>query len=146
MSKAKANISEQATSILRTKIFDSDISILIAKYVELKNKGWQVFAVDQQRGRCYYSDKVITVPVWALQSDKKGYWIYYLSHEIAHAYCGYGAGHGLQFQEKLKEICPEEYLHYELDYKPAFAAAAGISRKEIELQQNQISFNPGDYL
>jgi hypothetical protein len=146
MAKAKANISTQYTSILNISVFDSGALVLISKYLELTKQGWQILAVDQQRGRCYYRDKVITVPIWALKSSNKGYWIYYLSHEIAHAYCGYDAGHGLQFQAKLKEICPEEYWHYELDYKPAFAAAAGISRKEVELQQNQLSFKPEDYL
>lgn len=146
MSKAKANISTQFTAILKTSVFNSNAPILIAKFIELTSSGWEIFAVDQQRGRCYYLDKVITVPVWAIQSNKKGYWIYYLSHELAHACCGYDAKHGLQFQEKLKEICPEEYQHYELDYKPAFASAAGITQKKVELQHNQLSFNPEDYL
>lgn len=125
MSKLKANILELETMYLNTTYVTNSYMM------ELKSKGWKFYVVDQQRGRCYYYDKVITIPKWALYSTDDGYATYYLSHEMAHCYT-IGDEHGLRFMNKFKEICPAEFHHYELGYKPRNASAAGISRKQIQ--------------
>ena len=90
--------------------------------------GWRIFVVAQSRGRCNYSAKTLTVPKWAFTRPKgEGYALYYLAHEVAHAYAP-GAGHGIPFMNKLMEICPPQFQHWEHGYKPRFAAAAGVPR------------------
>lgn len=97
---------------------------------ELSQEGWRIYVVDQKCGRCYYQAGVITIPSWAFARDKrpsyKGYLNWYLSHELAHAYAGPAAGHGPEFMKNMKAICDPANWKYELNYKPAFAAAAGI--------------------
>lgn len=92
--------------------------------------GWKIYAVAQDRGRCYYRSKVITIPVWVINiGGTKLCW--YFSHEMAHAY-NFRAGtcdhHGPNFMEWLKKICPENAIHHELGYKPRNATAAGIGK------------------
>ena len=89
-------------------------------------KNWMFYAVSQRCGRCYYSQRVITIPKWAIISPKQGYKIYYIAHELAHAYDDKRSGHGDPFMQRLIEICPPEWLHYELGYKPRNAARNGI--------------------
>jgi len=89
---------------------------------------YRIFVVDQMRGRCYWQDRVITIPLHALQKGEK-YKTWYLSHELAHAYDALTRGysdHGEHFMEELKIICPIDCIHFELDYKPRAASAAGI--------------------
>lgn len=94
--------------------------------------GWKFYPVNQDRGRCYYQGKVITIPVWAIQKDMAGnhpgYKTWYISHEMAHAYDLARSNHGDPFMRLLKEICPPEFVHWELEYKPRNAARNGISR------------------
>lgn len=92
------------------------------------NMGWRFFPVDQSCGRCFYAEKVITIPLWAIQDKRIGYLVWYVSHEIAHIYAGYRALHGPIFMEWLKKICPKEFQHYEIGYKPRNAVAAGIRK------------------
>lgn len=96
----------------------------------LRDAGWKFYPVKQVRGCCYYREKVITIPAWAIEKEtqKLGYKTWYISHEISHAYAGYHAHHGPDFMKKLIEICPPEFVHYELGYKPRNAAAAGIGQ------------------
>lgn len=111
--------------------FKSDLPESVKTYVrELIGMGWKIYAVDQSRGRCYYSSKVITIPIWAIRKNP-GYFTWYVSHECAHAYSyinGTDDIHGPNFMEWLKRICPENAIHYELGYKPRNAAAAGIGK------------------
>ena len=88
--------------------------------------GWKIYPVKQSRGRCYYREKVITIPVWVIDRGniKKKTW--YISHEIAHALDITRSHHGDAFMEKRKEICPADCIHFELGYKPRNAARAGI--------------------
>lgn len=110
---------------------------LLAKYVPQLNdvakealagggKPWRVLGVDQNRGRCYYYERTITVPYWA-RAERTGeaHTVWYLCHEIAHILAP-GHGHDLVFMEALKRVCPPESIHYELGYQPRTAAAAGI--------------------
>src|SRR3954452_8275484 len=44
-----------------------------------------VFAVDQRRGRAYYSKRVVTLPLWVFKNPRgEGFALYYLAHELAH--------------------------------------------------------------
>lgn len=95
--------------------------------ISLVNAGWRFYCVDQTRGRCYYRQKVITIPSWAILSKKPGYKCWYVCHEMAHAYDKTRSNHGPEFMAKLIEICPDDCIHYELGYKPRNASSAGIT-------------------
>jgi hypothetical protein len=99
-------------------------------------------AVKQCRGRCYYArsrvrpEFTITIPVWALNSKRDGFADYYVAHEMSHAFAWQFDGerqHGPAFMKWLKTLCPREFWHYELEYKPRNAMAAGIRKPKGEL-------------
>ena len=89
-------------------------------------KGIQFYAVDQDAGFCSMKRKIITIPSWVIFKKPLDYRIWYISHEISHGIDNCKHGHGLEFMEILKRICPKESIHYELTYKPRNAAKAGI--------------------
>jgi predicted metal-dependent hydrolase len=99
-----------------------------AVYAEtLMQEGWIIRVVGQVRGHCHYSYKTITIPAWIWKrKDRVPMLVYYLSHELAHAKAGHKAKHGPLFMTAFKSLCPKEYQHYEFDYKPSYALAAGI--------------------
>lgn len=101
------------------------------KYKALINDGWTFYVVNQVRGRCYYGRKWITIPVHAWKRQDDGYLVYYVAHEAAHAYAGASADHGPKFMAWLKKLCPAQYIHYELTYKPRQAFAAGIMPEDF---------------
>lgn len=100
---------------------------------ELLKAGWRFFATKQDRGRCYYGHKVITIPAWVIDNPREGYKEYYICHEMAHAFLCiakiYDEHHGPRFMACLKDICPAEFVHYEIEYKPRNAMSAGIGSK-----------------
>jgi hypothetical protein len=103
---------------------------------DLKEAGWTFYVVDAVRGRCHYASRTITVPLWALQKAtvKPGYQYWYVAHELAHA-CALQFeqsrdNHGPIFMKWLIILCPFEFVHYELDYKPRNASAAGITNPD----------------
>ena len=100
-----------------------------ATFLDLDSKGWKFYPVKQHRGRCYYAAKTITIPVWAILKGAE-YATYYIAHEMAHAYCPW-QNHNIVFMTKFKTICPQHLWHYEIDYKPRNAIAAGITDKDI---------------
>jgi len=91
-----------------------------------------VYVTDTVRGRCDYTNKNLTVPLWAFNDARPGYKVYYACHEMAHVVTPVVKGdvHGAAFQANFKKICPKEYWHFELNYKPKLAAAAGIRSPE----------------
>lgn len=93
---------------------------------------FEIFVTDTVRGRCSYKARNLTVPLWAFNDKRVGYITYYVCHEIAHVMAPATRGnvHGPEFQKAFMSICPKEYQHYELNYKPRLAAAAGIKRKD----------------
>ena len=118
-------------------------------YKDLRDMGWRFYVVDAKCGRCYYHDKVITIPLWLWDSEKIDanlihalhkaptlteriqYRAWYIAHEMAHAFCHISHGgdkdpHGPKFMNELKMICPPNCIHFELSYKPKNAMAAGI--------------------
>jgi hypothetical protein len=96
---------------------------------ELLAADWKIYAVKQNRGRCYYRGKagVITIPVWAIERAVD-YKVWYICHEMSHALDKSRSKHGPEFMRILQDICPAESVHYELGYKPRNAAAAGIRK------------------
>lgn len=89
----------------------------------------RIFVVDQRRGRAYYTRHCLTVPLWAYRAGI-GYFLYYLAHELAHFFSP-EAGHGPSFMIWFKKLCPPQYWHHELKYKPRNAKAAGIKRSLV---------------
>ncbi len=102
----------------------------------INSHGYRFYVVNQSRGHWYGKAKVITIPSWVFDSksiesthpgaNQLGYRIWYISHELAHAYhwinqrCA-GTPHGKEFLNELKTICPTEHILYELGYKPRSA-------------------------
>lgn len=106
-----------------------EFPIISARWNELKSQGWNLYVTNQRRGFCDYAKKFITLPLWVFseytQRKQKGYWVYYLAHEMAHTDT-YGHGHDQVFMNRLKSLCPLEYQHYELEYMKTSAEVAGI--------------------
>lgn len=100
-------------------------------YKKLITLGWTFYVVNQDRGRCYFSRKWITIPLHAWQRQSDGFLAYYIAHEAAHAYAGRKANHGPKFMQWLKKLCPPDYQHYELGYRPRNATSAGIMPKDF---------------
>lgn len=108
-----------------------------------------LYAVNQSAGYWTPSKRYITIPTWVFKTSegkagfrkKQGYDIYYIAHELAHmvvtelqrkhrkelGYLPVYSSHGPEFMREFKKICPEEYWHYELGYKPRNARMAGIT-------------------
>lgn len=100
--------------------------------------GYKLYCCDTKRGWCYYNTKHITIPLWAVYARRGGYLTYYIAHELSHAIASnkfgddYGLSyvykpHGPEFMEIFMKVCPKSYQHYEIDYKPRNAKAAGIT-------------------
>lgn len=93
--------------------------------------GWLFFVTDTQRGYTQYHTKVLTIPLWCIKEREADYWKYYLAHELAHTVAGYEAMHGPAFMQAFMSICPKHLQHYEIDYKPSNAMAAGITPSDF---------------
>lgn len=105
-------------------------------------KGITLYVTNTTCGRFCNKNMNITVPTWALELNPSDvsihendaeYAIYYACHEIAHALSDKtrvrGVMHSTEFYARFIEVCPAHIQHFELGYKPALAAAAGIKRK-----------------
>lgn len=101
---------------------------LMAIYTQLYNEGYGIYVVDQARGFCT-TGKVVAIPLAILHD--KGRTTYYIAHEFAHAIVGIHHQHDKVFMDKLIEICPAEYIHMELSYKPSHTLAIGMASKEV---------------
>lgn len=123
------------------KSVDDSVKLKAKALIEI---GWRFYAVDQSRGRCYYRERVITIPTWVccapVTIDKR---IWYIAHEMAHAYLHISGKandyHGPNFMSQLIDICPDRCLHHELGYKPRNAAKAGIQKPENKVI-NELGF------
>lgn len=120
-------ISNQHTPLIASS---SPESVKIHGRKLIKEYDWRIYAVNQDRGRCYYRAKVITIPVWVIKIGGTEL-CWYFCHEMAHAYnfmAGTCDNHGPNFMAWLIRICPENAIEHELGYKPRNAAAAGIGK------------------
>lgn len=126
-------------SAINNKLGEAEKRILLknllpsvkAFYTELLFKDWRIYVVSSRRGWCKYKTKEISIPLWAVLKGSD-YANWYVAHEMSHAFV-YEAGyrneqHGQVFMTFLKNICPAEFLHLELGYKPRNANSAGISQ------------------
>jgi len=136
----------------RAQELDEDVNLIAETLCEMSGNtippDVKIYAVNQRRGYWTPSRRYITIPTWVFKESegkdgrkkKPGYDIYYIAHELAHmvvteiekAYRAKGmrvyySPHGPEFMREFKKICPKEYWHYELNYKPRNAKAAGIS-------------------
>lgn len=89
----------------------------------------KLYVVDQRRGSAYEEGSVITIPLWALKRGSD-YTLYYVAHELTHL-AAEAWNHGPKFMAALKRICPAHIIHYELDYQPKNALAAGILAEDF---------------
>lgn len=98
--------------------------------LDQQDKGWRIYCVLQGRGRCYYRERVITIPFWTIEANSKkpGYITWYVAHELAHSMDRNNYNHGPAFMAELKRICPPASWHYETNYKKRNAVSAGISQ------------------
>jgi hypothetical protein len=128
--KTPANINPTATLFLLNAI--SKYPTVQSAYERLLlDEGWEFYVVEQSRGRCYFNARVITIPIWTFSKPDPEYRIYYVAHEMAHALTPRNAEtrgdyHGPLFMHQFKEVCPKHLWHYEVEYKPRHAVAAGI--------------------
>lgn len=100
------------------------------------------FIADVKSGRARYSTMQFTVPLWTYTKKAvigyrkhEGYFTYYVAHELSHllSYKKYGEdgkNHSEKFYKIFKLVCPKEYQHFELYYKPS-AEKYGINKKQI---------------
>lgn len=130
--------------------------------------GWRFYVVDQKRGRCYYAERVITVPAWIFDpSHVCGTVVYggfmtrdefkphhmalykqwYLCHEIAHAlhftsghWSRKHAPHGDEFMMHLKQVCPIDSLIFEVSYNPRAAQRNGIGKSAGDMFMEELGF------
>lgn len=62
---------------------------------------------------------------------RPGFDQWYIAHELAHLlqrqFNKHSTQHDKYFYQAFKLLCPAEYQHYELEYKPRNAKAAGVS-------------------
>ena len=101
--------------------------------------GWDIYVTHSNKGYARSNSKTCTVPVWAytmaaaeknIHKDDPRYALYYLAHELAHAWAYVNGGnirlHGPAFYTEFKRLCPPQLWHYELGYKSRDAKRAGI--------------------
>ena len=127
------------TLVAKTFTLNTGLDFHMQVYAELRKeklKGWAFYGVNQQRGRCYFQERIVTIPLFAFKRnkliDQEGYLTWYIAHEISHIKAGPNAHHGPEFMAELKAICPVQYLFHETSYKPQNAKAAGIANKKGE--------------
>lgn len=118
----------------------------------LLSHDWKIKVAKQNNGWCLVRERMIVLPEWlwvpwskeaARLGAQPGYKVWYIAHELAHAFDfkvnGWNKDRGPHdefFMAQLKRICPENVIHYELEYKPRLAKAAGISNPKDK--QNQL--------
>ena len=96
---------------------DCAISLLVSPaYLEtwLLPRG---YVVGSSRGRSYSKQGAISVPLWAYRKGTD-YFLYYAAHELSHLF-SMSDGHDFKFYQHFMRICPIEFQHFELGYKPS---------------------------
>jgi len=94
--------------------------------------GIKGYIADVRAGKALYDGR-FTVPYWAFKDKRKGYFIWYVAHELSHQlrYKVYGIDgcHDMRFYELFLQICPDEFQHFEVHYKPS-CVKYGISKNK----------------
>ena len=123
------NIDEVLSGRLQSRVIENDIPV---------PPGVSIYVTDSNNGRYRHNIKSVTVPVWAYNhtasktNNDPEYAIYYVAHELAHAWVDHDgkrddSPHGKLFYAWFKKLCPPHLWHYELEYKPRDGKRAGIS-------------------
>lgn len=121
----KIAINHDLTATLLLRVDDLPYKSIIDSYRDLEDRGYYYNVIDYKNGFCMYNKKWITLPAWSFHAkEDKEYWIYYLAHEMAHAFTM--SGHDSKFMEMFKTICPKHLQHFEIGYKTKQAILAGI--------------------
>jgi predicted metal-dependent hydrolase len=111
-------------------MFDREIKQIATRLCSESNfkfpHWYDVYCVNQRRGKCNNSFHYITIPLWAVERSKK-FLEYYIAHELSHVFSG-SHNHGDEFMKTFRRICPLESQRFELGYKPRAAKRAGIRR------------------
>lgn len=126
----------QLYRLAQTLLQDAELSL--AKTCRL-----DIYCCDVKTGYFQYTgggQSRIVMPLWAITKAKTrnaktglravGFDVWYMAHELAHYFNqvdGTDDIHGPCFMAWLQRICPAEYIHYELAYKPRLASASGIT-------------------
>lgn len=98
--------------------------VLADRLHELESEGYKFYVVDQNRGYCDNHKRWITIPLWVLRKPY-GYWVQCVAHELAHTVQTY---HDAAFMREMQRLCPPEFWHFELEYKPEAARSVGIAK------------------
>lgn len=123
---------KKTTSIGASALIDLCQQSVIAVAHNLMLDGWKLTITTQTRGWCNASKKLITYPSWLLTRNHD-FRVWYVCHELAHALDKCKHGHGPEFMQYLIQLCPPEYVHHELSYKPRNAKQAGIREQSSDI-------------
>lgn len=88
-----------------------------------KANGITGHVTDTQIGKASPTLNQFTIPyrVYKDRKRRRSYYIYYIAHELSHLVRmhihGKIGNHDAEFYEIFKQICPEKWQHYELNYK-----------------------------
>lgn len=95
------------------------------------NTNVPLYTVNQRRGKFNRKANYIAIPLHAIKSNRPGYLIYYVSHELAHVFTSPNSTpHGGEFMANLKRLCPIEFQIYEYGYKPRNANRANVAKNK----------------
>ena len=72
-------------------------------------------SVRARNGRGKKNQRLLCVPLWAYEKGR-GYFIYCVSHELAHQFENSGTKHNSSFYCYFNKLCPKEYQHHEFSY------------------------------
>lgn len=115
------NINEVLSGILQTRVSERGIPV---------PPGWDIYVTDSNKGYARSNSQTCTVPLWSYRHDDPDHAIYYIAHELAHAWTYVNGGdvqlHGRDFYKEFKRLCPPQLWHFELAYKTRDARRAGI--------------------
>ncbi len=115
------NINEVLSGKLQTRVSESNIPV---------PPGWDIYVTDSNKGYARSNSQTCTVPTHSYQCDHPNHVIYYIAHELAHAWVHVNGGdiskHGKAFYKEFKRLCPPSLWHYEIGYKKHHAVRAGI--------------------
>ena len=115
------NINEVLSGILETRVSERGIPV---------PPGWDIYVTDSNKGYARSDSQTCTVPLWSYRHNDPNHAIYYISHELSHAWVYVNGGnvqlHSRDFYKEFKRLCPPQLWHFELGYKIRDARRAGI--------------------
>ena len=121
------------------------INNLFTEVVRLYAEAWipkfnlrtvpRIYGVNQTRGFCVHDRGFITIPAWLYKrKDDEEYIQEYIIHELCHWKDFELRGtsdHSQKFWDIFRSVCPQEWWHYEADYKPREFKKAGLHMLDL---------------